>query len=487
VTTISYTPTPTCNRFLLDRSFIRIIMGPFGSGKSTACVMDLWSRAAEQPPDSNGVRHSRHAIVRNTARKLLDTTVVTFLKWFPDGVAGHWYKTSKTYITEYRLADGTTVKAEFLFRALDDADDVENLASLELNTAYFNEFKEIHRAIFDTMKGRVGRYVPQGVDPKKTPVLKYIIADTNPPVAAEYDWLYVLMEMDIFNADWLGKIAVFKQPSGLSEEAENLDYLPGGKQYYLDMCIGATDEFIKMNVHGEYGTALGGTAVFSKSFRMEMHVAKKPLRPVRNAPWGEPLGITIGMDFGLTPAAVIMQQDTLGQIRVLDEIIGNNIHLRQFLRTQLKPLLAARYAGMKVRVAGDPAGRQRSQSEGSTCYDILEQEGFFADGAETNALVRRIGVVEDKLRTLVDEGQPAFLISPHCTTIIKAFAHGYVYKEVKTNDGTIHTEPSKNQYSHPMDALQYGVLEIDIAGIPVEDRPEDEGSPLPVSDNVTGY
>jgi hypothetical protein len=38
-----------------------------------------------------------------------------------------------------------------------------------------------------------------------------------------------------------------------------------------------------------------------------------------------------------------------------------------------------------------------------------------------------------------------------------------------------------------MDALQYGVLEIDINGVPVEDRPEDEDTSAPVSDNVTGY
>jgi hypothetical protein len=37
----SYDSVPTIKRFSLSRAFIRGLMGPFGSGKSSGCVIEL--------------------------------------------------------------------------------------------------------------------------------------------------------------------------------------------------------------------------------------------------------------------------------------------------------------------------------------------------------------------------------------------------------------------------------------------------------------
>lgn len=483
-TSIVYEPSPTCERFMQSDAFIRIIMGPFGSGKSTACIMELWRRAMEQPPDPNGVRRSQWAIVRTTARQLLDTTMVSWLKWFPDGVAGTMHKTNKTFSTEYALGDGTTVKADYMFRALDDAADVKNLASLELNGAYFNELKETHKDIFDTMKGRVGRFVPQGVDPELTPVLKLIIADTNPPIESEHDWTYMLMEHSANDAEYEGKIAVFKQPSGLSAEAENLKYLP--KNYYEDMCIGASPDLIRMNVHGLYGEAMGGKAVYGKSFSKNLHVAKEPLKAVRYRPADQSPPIIVGMDFGLTPAAALFQLQDDGRVFLLDELVSERSGLRQFLRNQLKPLLASRYPGLPVLIVGDPAGRAASGNDESTSYDILAERGFEAMPASTNSPVARIGAVEDKLCHLID-GQPALQISPHCTNVIRGMAFGYRYKDDNALGDAYHASPIKNMHSHVQDAVQYGCLHIDEAGRPVDTEDDDNMADQQQRNAVTGY
>lgn len=62
----------------------RVILGPFGSGKSVACCAEIFRRAREQAPSHDGVRRTRWAIVRNTYPDLKNTTVKTWRDWWGD-------------------------------------------------------------------------------------------------------------------------------------------------------------------------------------------------------------------------------------------------------------------------------------------------------------------------------------------------------------------------------------------------------------------
>jgi hypothetical protein len=55
---IQYRATPTLWDFHRSRSFMRVIRGPVGSGKSTACCWEIWRRAGEQKPSANGKRET---------------------------------------------------------------------------------------------------------------------------------------------------------------------------------------------------------------------------------------------------------------------------------------------------------------------------------------------------------------------------------------------------------------------------------------------
>ena len=101
---------------------MRVLMGPVGSGKSVTCSFEVIRRASMQAPNQQHVRRSRWAVVRETVRQLQDTTIKTFLDWFPPGQCGEYMRTTKTYF--FKVGD---VEAEIMFRALDDADDVANL------------------------------------------------------------------------------------------------------------------------------------------------------------------------------------------------------------------------------------------------------------------------------------------------------------------------------------------------------------------------
>ena len=244
-----YNASPTMQNFHGSDEFVRALLGPIGSGKSVACCIELIRRALEQQPNTNGVRRSRWAVIRNTYRELIDTTMLTFFDWIPKDHG--LYRAMDMKFTYYdRLADGTVIEAEFLFRALDKPDDIKKLLSLELTGGWLNECREIPKEVLDMLIGRLGRF------PSKRdggPTWFGVICDTNPPDSDH--WFY-----NLFEEDRPDNYALFHQPSGLAENAENVENLP--PEYYNNMMTGKDQEWINVYVHGHYGFIADGKPVY---------------------------------------------------------------------------------------------------------------------------------------------------------------------------------------------------------------------------------
>lgn len=436
---IDYTPTKTCKEFMASDSKMRVLMGPVGSGKSVASCFEVIRRASQQAPNKQGIRKSRVAIVRETARQLQDTTIKTFLDWFPTGVCGNFMRTTKTFF--FKVGD---VECEVMFRALDDADDVANLNSLELTFAWFNECRDIHPDIMDAMSKRIGRF-PSAKD--GGPSWFGMWGDTNPPTMDTW-WYYQMEGLDSKDGvspndnGW----QVFKQPSGRSPHAENIENLPEG--YYDTQ--GRSDEYVRVYVDGEYGLSSAGQPVY-KYFRPDYHIAGQTLRPIINGV----RPIVIGMDLGLTPAAVIGQQDPRGRTLILDEAVSFDMGIQRFVRTILKPLIFERFTGAPVMVICDPAGIQRAQTDERSAVDIIKAEGLRVMPAKTNSVSARLSSVDDYLMRQVD-GDAAFLLDPKCTQLKAAMMGGYRFHK---KNGNI----EKNKHSHVAEALQYLMLHINHA------------------------
>jgi hypothetical protein len=407
------------------------------SGKSVTCSFEVIRRASMQEPDSTGIRRTRAAIVRETARQLQDTTIKTFLDWFPPGVCGRYMRTTKTYF--FKVAD---VECEVMFRALDDADDVANLNSLELTFAWFNECRDIHPDIVDAMSKRIGRF-PSKRD--TGPTWHGMWGDTNPPIMDSW-WYYQMEHINPEDGVSLNENGwdVFKQPSGRSPYAENVENLPEG--YYDTQ--GRSDEYVRVYIDGEYGLSSAGQPVY-KYFRTDYHMAKEPIRPIVNGV--RPL--VVGMDLGLTPAAVIGQLDPRGRALILAEAVSKDMGVQRFTRTVLKPLLMEKFPGMNIIVVVDPAGIQRAQTDERTAVDIIKAEGLRVMPAKTNAISARINAVDDYLMRQVD-GDPGFLMDPGCSNLKSAMMGGYRYKK------NIMDTIEKNHASHIAEALQYLMLHI---------------------------
>jgi len=208
--------------------------------------------------------------------QLRDTTIKTFMDWYPERIFGTYRVTDHTYfITKF-----PGVEIEVLFRALDRPDQVSNLLSLELTGAWFNEVREVPSAIIVAMDGRINRY-PSMRD--GGPSWTGIIADTNPPDDDSY--IYKMFEV-VKPDNW----EIFKQPSGLSSHAENTTHLP--KNYYVNLAKGKDEMYIRIYIHGQYGYLVSGKPVFS-GFVDNVHVAQSVLEPIKG------LDLLIGLDFGL--------------------------------------------------------------------------------------------------------------------------------------------------------------------------------------------
>lgn len=438
----NYIPAgPVIKSFHESGAFVRGVMGPLGSSKSTACVMEVLGRSSEQAPSPDGIRKSRWAIVRNSYPELKTTTIKTWTEWCPPQYGRLTWDSPITHRVQIGERDGEPgLDMEILFIALDRPEDQKKLLSLELTGAWFNEVREIPKAIIDAMTGRVGRY-PAMVQGGAS--WSGIIMDTNPP--DDQNWYYHAAEVETPEG-W----RFFRQPGGLTPGAENLANLP--KFYYQRMVAGKDPDWIKVYVNAEYGFVTEGKAVYPM-FRDSIHSSSTVLAPVRG------ISLLAGADFGLTPASIIGQKLSDGRWLILDEFCADSCGVTRFSE------LLANYVGEAypdhtvAKGWGDPSGGHRGETDEKTSLEIMNANTHWKwKPAPSNVLTLRREVVVNALNRLVD-GSPGILVSPKCRMLRKGFSGGYHFKYVQNANGTlVHELPHKNQYSHPHDALQYLLL-----------------------------
>lgn len=420
------------------------------SAKTTAIMMKIVHRAQQQKPSpADGVRRTRWVIVRNTMTQLKDTTLKSWFTWFPDGQAGNWVSGTNTFWLRFKDAKGVQVEAEIMFRPLDTADDVRRVLSLEVTGAILDEFVEIPEEIVNALSGRCGRY-PSAVD--GGPTWWGMWGATNPGNEDNWwhDWLYLDWENDVQGKMKAQKLGFYEQPSGFSPHAENIDNLPGNRDYYTNLAQGKSEAWVKQFIEVNWGYSLKGKPVYT-TFNPELHVAKRPLVYNPNLP------LVIGFDPGFVwSAAVIGQQDLHGRACILREVIGHQMGAKRFCRELLKPLIARDFPGAQILISADPASKSSAQTDEKSVYQVIKEEmGVPVRTASTNLIEPRLASVEDYLTRLTDRG-PAFLIDPACVTLIRGFKSGYRYEV--TNKGAQADKPDKNEYSHPHDGLQYVCL-----------------------------
>lgn len=419
-------------------------MGPRASGKSHGMCWEIFYRSLRQRKSPNGKRYFRAVVVRNTYPELRDTTLKTWLHLFKEEYFGRFNHHDMAHRIKYGDVD-----LEVLFRALDTPDDIKKLLSLEVTMAWVNEARQIYsRGIISSLRDTIGRYPPM-VD--GGPSWSGLIMDTNPPDTDH--WWYKVFEEERPDG-WV----LWKQPPGLIEkddkfyanpDAENLENLKGGSNYYLEGAKGASVDHIRVYYCANYGFVQDGKPVYPEFFD-GLHVSQEVLEPVKGLP------VYIGIDFGLNPAAIFCQRQVNGGWTWFDELVTDGMGIENFSKL-LRPKLNM-LTNHKIYIYGDPAGNTRSQNDEKTCYQILEANGIIASPAPSNVFTLRREAVASALKRLID-GKPGLIISPKCQVVRKAMSGGYCFRRLNVSGAErFSDEPNKNQYSHVAEAGQYAML-----------------------------
>jgi phage terminase large subunit len=458
-----YKPNDTGAEFASDNTFVQLIIGPYGSGKSTMCIHKIVEQTCKMPRWHNNRRRAKWLIIRNTSGELQSTTLQTWLTWF--GELGAIKKRQKPLLTyEHTFNDGHgIIELELVFIALDRDEDIRKLKSIEATGAYINELSEVPQAVLHHLIGRVnGRYPSQAFCSQK--YWSGIICDTNPP--DEDHWIYKDFELNPTPS-----YKIFHQPSGIvinkdgsfvkdeegnyiaNTQCDNYENL--SPDYYVKLGEKRSEGFVKVYCAGKYGIVESGKRVYPE-YNDDIHSVQK-LTAIQGLP------IHLGWDFGLTPACIVFQITPRGHVLVLKEYLAEDMGIRTFAQNVILPSLPNDFVYNKIGASeADPAGLASDGIvEELSCIGELISLGIPTSAAHTNDPSVRISSVRYFLNTMID-GKPAFQLNREgCPVLRKGFVNGYHFKRLSiSGDERFQDKPNKNRFSHPHDALQYGLMKF---------------------------
>jgi hypothetical protein len=463
---------PVSARFLADNtSIVKAILGPVGGGKSVSNVYDCIRRPSFMPACNDGVVRYRRAIVGATYGQIERNLYPTWKRWLPEDGG------SFTQIADWKGGGGRSavhklawnvhrghrevrVEAEYVFAAVGEMSVEDFVRGFEPTDFWLYEVDLLPEQLLYACVTRLGRYPATGSASdalrRDLDFRTQVSCDLNAPDTDS--WFYKTFEENPPKG-----FKVYKQPSGLSPQAENIAHLRKG--YYetqvevLSKQPGGRHLVTRM-VHARYAPSRIGMPVY-ELYDDATHLAPVDLKPAPGVP------IVLGFDQGKTaPACVGFQQMPSGQRRVLFEVapgfdalglvsprrFAEMVAAELILVAPGHPLAEAHYC--------DPAGFSGADKEdGETAWAemVAAELGIVILPAETQELTLRMSAVNDYLRDKVGAAEPAFFMSKRCRHLRKGFVSHYMF-ERRPSEKSQMPKPIKNLYSDPHDALQYGFL-----------------------------
>lgn len=469
----NYIPTATGRDLHNCGKPLKLLVGPFGSGKSCMCAMDVLISACAQAPAPDGIRYSRVGVIRSSYPELQKTTRKSLLEVLPPECGT--INISGSPISGFYtipLPDGTTVQLELELWAIQTADDCSKLRSCNWTFCWINEATGCAPEVYNMVTSRIGRFPPRqqgGVSNA------YTLMDMNYPATGtwlndfikhpEKDWQVFMQPPAAFKRED-AKGMTYYEINPCAENLYNLgasrpddppDFPPEerGKRYYreqIETNLRTGREDVVQNLYCLMDVPIIDGKPVYPNFDKRRHVAANPLVPI---PFKN---IIIGVDqSGIHPAAVILQNQN-GFWCVLDELYMDNEGFEQFLYGGLVPLLREKYSTCPVIAAIDPSNT-RDSWQAITPKERFEAVGITAVTEIDNSPKIRIQCVEHMLNLYTG----GLLISPTCELLIRGFESEYRYRRLRAAgsiDAAYTPQPEKGPASHLQDANQYACLLI---------------------------
>tara|TARA_Y100000815_G_scaffold203429_1_gene187151 strand:+ start:8382 stop:10043 length:1662 start_codon:yes stop_codon:yes gene_type:complete len=475
---------PVAKAFVESKSKIDIIMGPYGSAKTTSCLQKILLITMMQTPGKDGVRRSRGCVVRDTYDQLKSNVMKDFFSWFPKTKDNFNGDTNDSKI-RIEVPNFGMLEIEILWRALSSDTKPEKLfKGMQLTWLWLNEADTLQPAVVKYGFPRLGRY-PAAKDggcrhscmffdlnaPEVTNWVYDIAVNENLPISKE--------ELEQMQAEQGAnfRVTFHRQPGGLSPNAENIANLPKG--YYQGLKLTLDEHEQKRFIHNEFGAVRSGQPVFPQ-FRDDLHVAKEPIKANPNLP------LFCGIDGGATPAAIFGQKDHDGKLLVIAELVvflpddekkilekmgpvqfGETY--RRFVDDNFPDVVVAEPWGDPAIFTGDyghaedVSWAQKFSQAANVRIRPSPVKGNLFSIRHANMVAR---MVRDNLPFC------GMLLSPACPWLRQGFNNGYTLPKTKLSDGTkaLADKPDKrNPFGHAQDALQYLEAGVSKASNSIED------------------
>lgn len=474
-------PGPVADAFLHDDSFVSICIGPVGSGKTLTGLQKMLRNGAMQNGriDRKGVtwRRARWCVLRESYPNIDKTIMPSWFKLVPEAQGKFSWKAPYTHrFVKVLRRDAETgqpidlLDMEVEFQAIGDLSIEALMRGKEVNGFMTDEADLQPQEILEFGAGRVGRF--NDLDPKLV-VNQQLIFTSNMPWIG--NWLYrVGIERslgEMFDDPELvaalkGRkmLECYVQPGGRSSSAENIHNLPDG-YYALQVAIGKHKPgHVARMVDNIPTPPMHGQAVYP-GFRHDLHVAKSTIE------WDKTRPLIIGMDQGLYAAAVFMQRDWMGRLRVLAEVVfvkkdGRNLEKvggTAFGRAVAQKL-ADRFPGIQpsmIVARADPAAFPAKDTPPEAFEWILQVQAQMPKGVRIRPAKSNSPELRQESVRKAQNDNDGYLVDPSCTHLISGHLGGYHFANDNLRDGETkgHTTVADTIHTHVCDAEQYGAME----------------------------
>jgi hypothetical protein len=429
---------PISDAYILSHNPADLIIGPGGSGKTIASGKKALVEAQRIWPGADGVRRYVLGTWRQKYVNIWKATIPSWWKLFPRDMPGSKWSGASPREAEHTLtfedANGRIVLTN-RFRAFGETADPDDILGNEFTDCYLNEWPTLPEDLFTALVDRVGREPPRHVIRRAG----RFFGDGNAPDVLSY------LFRDFYETPKGGHI-LHRQPSGLSPQAENIAAM--GRGYYENSAAMNAHRpwWIKRMIHAQPGFTRANDPVYP-AWDDDRNMSATTLTVMPELP------VLVGIDGGLTPAAVYAQETSQGQLRVLAEIALKRGGMKELSVEMLAIEATPRFKGCSFACECDPSMVAGEDTElGSDRSRLAKYLGRKVDLSPTNNPDTRWEGVRAKIRHSVEGGQPGLLVDPCCKGLRRGFNQTYAFVDIAgTNDrGRV----VKTFDSHAHDGLQ---------------------------------
>jgi hypothetical protein len=453
------TPKPIAQAFMLSEGPCDLLMGPEGSGKTTASMQTALIQTLRMPICNDGVIRAHGCILRNSYRDLYKNTLPSWFSVFPRDFPGAKFEGGQDRPGRYTfraLVKNIALEMVVDFFGLGDVSIEAMMRGYQPSWGCFDEIDLFERKAPTFLFGRTGRY-PGGqyltpelvrrMEAGEQVLPRRVWGSLNPPDVDH--WVHeecIDKKNPFFN--------LFRQPSGLAPNAEFFPPVTRAK-YETDAKVRPPHE-VRRFVHGEFGPSREGEIVFPE-FNDQIHYSTEPLA------YDPQMPVYLGFDQAGHPAMVILQSTEAGQIRSLAEVVPQKdgvTHISTFAEMCKVALATVSPKAIIGGAWGDPAGwygADRSMGELAWMETLSLALSVTIMPAPSNEIGIRLDGVRGLLTRMIDAHTPMLLLAPGCKMLRKGFVSHYVNKKVSSGSTEV-IKPFKNKFADVQDALQYAVL-----------------------------